>query len=76
MPKTTKRAATKRAARVARAHATDLPKLEVKEPQRSRNVPGYVGSSQAYAGCQSLADTRGTDGDAVDNAFALFVGSK
>lgn len=32
MPKTTKRAATKRAARIAKAHATDLPKLEVKAP--------------------------------------------
>jgi peptidylprolyl isomerase len=34
MPKTTKRAATKRAARIAKAHATDLPKLEVKAPLR------------------------------------------
>ncbi len=34
MPKTTKRAATKRAARIAKAHATDLPVLEVKAPQR------------------------------------------
>lgn len=32
MPKTTKRAATKRAARIAKAHATELPKLEVKAP--------------------------------------------
>jgi peptidylprolyl isomerase len=32
MPKTTKRAASKRAAKIARAHATDLPKLEVKTP--------------------------------------------
>ena len=32
MPKTTKRAATKKAARIAKAHATDLPKLEVKAP--------------------------------------------
>lgn len=30
MPKTTKRAASKRAARIAKAHATELPKLEVK----------------------------------------------
>jgi cyclophilin family peptidyl-prolyl cis-trans isomerase len=30
MPKTTKRAATKRAAKIAKAHATDLPMLEVK----------------------------------------------
>ena len=34
MPKTTKRAATRRAARIAKAHATDLPKLEVKAPPR------------------------------------------
>lgn len=32
MPKTTKRAASKRAAKIAKAHATDLPKLEVKAP--------------------------------------------
>ena len=32
MPKATKRAATKRAAKVAKAHATDLPKLEVRVP--------------------------------------------
>jgi peptidylprolyl isomerase len=32
MPKTTKRAASKRAAKIAKAHATDLPKFEVKAP--------------------------------------------
>jgi peptidylprolyl isomerase len=32
MPKATKRAATKKAAKIAKAHATDLPKLEVKAP--------------------------------------------
>lgn len=32
MPKTTKRAAFKRAARIAKAHTTDLPKLEVQAP--------------------------------------------
>ena len=32
MPKTTKRAATRRAAKIAKAHATELPKLEVKAP--------------------------------------------
>ncbi len=41
MPKT-KRVEHKRAVRVAKAHATSLPKLEVKEPQqRNRNMPGY-----------------------------------
>ncbi|HLI71832.1 MAG TPA: peptidylprolyl isomerase [Ktedonobacteraceae bacterium] len=34
MPKTTKRAASKRAAKIAKAHATDLPRLEVKAPPR------------------------------------------
>ncbi len=33
MPKTTKRDATKRAARIARAHATELQELKVKAPQ-------------------------------------------
>lgn len=40
MPKTTKRTATKRAARIAKAHATELPKLEVKEAPPRRRVPG------------------------------------
>src|SRR5258707_1720882 len=34
MPKTTKRAATKRAARIAKAHATELPKLQVRATER------------------------------------------
>jgi len=38
MPKATKRAATKRAARIAKLHATDLPKLEVKAP--AHRTPG------------------------------------
>ena len=38
MPKTSKRAATKRAARIAKAHATELPKLQVQAPTRS--IPG------------------------------------
>lgn len=41
MPKTTKRDATKREARVAKAHATDLPKLEVKESPARKRAPGY-----------------------------------
>src|SRR5713101_4036959 len=40
MPKTTKRAATRRAARIAKAHATEIPKLEVKK-EPLRNAPGY-----------------------------------
>ncbi len=39
MPKTTKRAASKRAAKIARAHATELPRLEVREPEQ-RRMPG------------------------------------
>src|SRR6058998_335034 len=41
MPKTTKRAVTKRTARIAKAHATDLPKLEVKESSERKRAPGY-----------------------------------
>jgi peptidylprolyl isomerase len=48
MPKT-KRAEHKRAVRVAKAHATSLPKLEVKEPQRSRKMPGYKPPSRGLA---------------------------
>lgn len=40
MPKTTKRAATKRAAKIAKAHATELPKLDVKEEAKRRGA-GY-----------------------------------
>jgi len=47
MPKDTKRAATKRAARIAKAHATQLPKLEVKEPPR--RAPGYKRPSRGVA---------------------------
>src|SRR6266487_2069176 len=41
MPKTTKRAATKRAARIAKAHATELSKLEMKEAPARKRLPGY-----------------------------------
>src|SRR5579859_1760047 len=41
MPKTTKRSESKRAARIARAHATELQKLEVKEPAQDRRPAGY-----------------------------------
>lgn len=39
MPKTTKRAETKRATKIAKAHATELENLEVKEP-KERRTPG------------------------------------
>jgi peptidylprolyl isomerase len=41
MPKTTKRAVTRRAAKIAKAHATELPKLEVKEAPERKRLPGY-----------------------------------
>ena len=48
MPKTTKRAASRRAAKIAKAHATELPKLEVKEPER-RRAPGYKPPARGIA---------------------------
>jgi len=49
MPKTTKRTATKRAARIAKAHATELAELEVKEPKERRRSPGYKAPSRGIA---------------------------
>ncbi len=48
MPKT-KREEHKRTVRVAKAHATSLPKLEVKEPQRARTLPGYKPPARGLA---------------------------
>jgi cyclophilin family peptidyl-prolyl cis-trans isomerase len=48
MPKTTKRAASKRATRIARAHATELPRLEVKEAE-PRRLPGYKPPARGIA---------------------------
>jgi len=47
MPKTTKRAATRKAARIARAHATELPELEIKAsphrlPKKRRRARGLA----------------------------------
>jgi cyclophilin family peptidyl-prolyl cis-trans isomerase len=39
MPKTTKRAATRKAAKIAKAHATDLPELKVKTPLPGEKRP-------------------------------------
>jgi len=47
MPKTSKRTSSKRATRIAKAHATQLPPLEVKEP--SRRSPGYKRPSRGLA---------------------------
>src|SRR5438270_183078 len=49
MPKTTKRTATKRAARIAKAHATELPKLEVKQAPPRRRAPGYKPPARGIA---------------------------
>src|SRR6267142_4522485 len=49
MPKTTKRTATKRAARIAKAHATDLPNLDVKESQSRQTLPGYKAPTRGIA---------------------------
>ena len=48
MPKTTKREATKRAARIAKAHATALPKLEVKTPPPVKRA-GYKPPARGVA---------------------------
>jgi peptidylprolyl isomerase len=49
MPKTTKRAASKRAARIAKAHATELQKLDVKEAPSRRRTPGYKPPARGIA---------------------------
>lgn len=49
MPKTTKRASKKRAARIAKAHATQLPKLEVKEAPSRQRAPGYKRPARGIA---------------------------
>ncbi len=48
MPKTTKRAAAKRAARIAKAHATELKNTEVND-QRARRAPGYKPPARGIA---------------------------
>jgi peptidylprolyl isomerase len=48
MPKTSKRAETRRAARIARAHATQLPKKEVDDSARKRG-PGYKPPARGIA---------------------------
>ena len=49
MPQTTKRAASKRAARIAKAHATELAKLDVKEAPARRRTPGYKPPARGVA---------------------------
>ncbi|HEX4205032.1 MAG TPA: peptidylprolyl isomerase [Ktedonobacteraceae bacterium] len=50
MPKTTpKRAEAKRAARIAKAHATQLPLVEVKEPKQQKKASGYRAPARGIA---------------------------
>ncbi|MBA2286250.1 MAG: peptidylprolyl isomerase [Ktedonobacteraceae bacterium] len=49
MPKTTKRAAAKRAARIARAHSTELPKPVTKRAAPLRRPPGYKPPARGIA---------------------------
>ncbi len=41
MPKTSKRTESKRAAKIARAHATSPPKIDERETKSRKNLPGY-----------------------------------
>src|SRR5579884_2315992 len=49
MPKTSKREETKRASRIARAHATELATPEVKEPKQRKPAPGYKPPARGIA---------------------------
>ncbi|GCF09877.1 peptidylprolyl isomerase [Dictyobacter arantiisoli] len=49
MPKTTKRAEARRAAKISRAHSTQLPNLDVKSDQGRRTPPGYKPPARGIA---------------------------
>jgi peptidylprolyl isomerase len=49
MPKTSKREETKRAAKIARAHSTELSASEVKEPKQRKPAPGYKPPARGIA---------------------------
>jgi peptidylprolyl isomerase len=49
MPKTSKRVETKRASKIARAHATELAASEVKEPKQRKPAPGYKPPARGIA---------------------------
>jgi peptidylprolyl isomerase len=49
MPKTSKRAERKRAARIARAHATQIPKIDTKEDSSRKPRPGYKPPARGIA---------------------------
>ena len=49
MPKTTKREATKREERIAKAHATPLPPTQVRQPKQQQKEPGYKAPTRGLA---------------------------
>jgi peptidylprolyl isomerase len=49
MPKTTKRDATRRAEKIAKAHATPPPPIQVRQPKQPRSVPGYKRPARGLA---------------------------
>jgi peptidylprolyl isomerase len=49
MPKTTKRDAARRAERIAKAHATPPPPIQVRQPKQPRSAPGYKRPARGLA---------------------------
>jgi cyclophilin family peptidyl-prolyl cis-trans isomerase len=49
MPKTTKRDTTRRAEKIAKAHATPPPPIQVKQPKQPRSAPGYKRPARGLA---------------------------
>lgn len=49
MPKTTKRDATRRAEKIAKAHATPPPPIQVRQPKQPRSAPGYKRPARGLA---------------------------
>src|SRR5215469_1077917 len=49
MPKTTKRDATRRAEKIAKAHATPPPPVQVRQPKQPRSAPGYKRPARGLA---------------------------
>jgi peptidylprolyl isomerase len=49
MPKTTKRDATRRAERIAKAHTTPPPPIQVRQPKQPRSAPGYKRPTRGLA---------------------------
>ena len=49
MPKTTKRDAARRAEKIAKAHATPPPPIQVRQPKQPRSAPGYKRPARGLA---------------------------